>query len=46
MFSRNSKLKAYIRNAYKILVTAPEGKRRFGRLKCTQMDNITADLKK
>jgi len=33
-----------MRNAYKILVEKPEGKRPLGRPKCRQKDNIRMDL--
>jgi hypothetical protein len=33
------------RNAYEIVVVKPEGKRRFGRPKHTQDDNIKTDVK-
>jgi hypothetical protein len=34
------------RNAYRILVGKPEGKRPLGRPKCRWMDNIKMDLKR
>jgi hypothetical protein len=33
------------RNAYRILVEKPEGKRRLGRLRCGWVDNIKMDLR-
>jgi hypothetical protein len=33
------------RNAYRILVGKPEGKRPFGRTRCRWVDNIKMDLK-
>ena len=46
MYSKNSKSKKNIRNAYKMLVTEPDVKGPLGRLECIQKDDIKAHLKK